>query len=129
MEALPARAALLAATLLLCLYLPHVALDVVRRARANRHASPWNWLLGGAVSWGTSLSAALLFTLLARHGELDLSHDGALLLASWLISVGSAFGLYASAAVALPGWRGWLRISAGLGLGITASFGLLLVSL
>jgi diguanylate cyclase (GGDEF)-like protein len=129
MEALPVRAALFAAALLLCLYLPHVALDMVRRARANRHASPWGWLLGGAASWGISLSAALLLTLLARHGELDLSHDGALLLASWLISVGSAFGLYASAAVTLAGWRSWLRISAGLALGMSASFGLLLVSL
>jgi diguanylate cyclase (GGDEF)-like protein len=129
MEALPVRAALFAAALLLCLYLPHVALDMVRRARANRHSSPWGWLLGGAASWGTSLSAALLLTLLARHGELDLSHDGALLLASWLISIGSAFGLYASTAVTLAGWRGWLRISAGLALGMAASFGLLLVSL
>ena len=93
MEDLPVRAALFAAALLLCLYLPHVALDMVRRARANRHSSPWGWLLGGAAAWGTSLSAALLLTLLARHGQLDLSHDGALLLASWLISVGSAFGL------------------------------------
>jgi NO-binding membrane sensor protein with MHYT domain len=34
-------------------------------------------VMGGAVSWGTSLWAALLFTLLARHGALELSHDPA----------------------------------------------------
>ncbi|HWI10988.1 MAG TPA: diguanylate cyclase, partial [Burkholderiaceae bacterium] len=129
MEALSVRAGLFAAAVLLCLYLPHVALDMVRRARAKRHASPWGWLLGGAVAWGTSLWAALLFTLLARHGGLDLSHDAALLLASWLISVGTAFGLFAATAVALPGWRGWLRTSAGLAVGLSASFGLMLVSL
>ena len=129
MEALSVRAWLFAAALLLCLYLPHVALDMVRRARTKRHASPWGWLLGGAVSWGTGLWAALLFTLLARHGDLDLSHDAALLLASWLVSVGTAFGLFAAAAVALPGWRGWLRTSAGLATGLSAAFGLMLVSL
>jgi len=129
MEAMSVRAGLFAAALLLCLYLPHVALDMVRRARAKRHASPWGWLLGGAVSWGTSLWAALLFTLLTRHGELDLSHDPALLLASWLLSVGTAFGLFAASAVALPGWRGWLRTSAGAALGLSASFSLMLVSL
>ena len=129
MEDISVRAALFAAALLLCLYLPHVALDMVRRARAKRHASPWGWLLGGAASWGISLSAALALTLLARHGRLDLSHDGALLLASWLVSVGTAFGVFAAAAVTLPGWRGWLRISAGLALGMSASFGLMLVSL
>ncbi len=129
MDSLAVRAALFAAALLLCLYLPHVASDMVRRARTKRHASPWGWLLGGAVAWGTGLWASLLFTLLARHGELDLSHDAALLLASWLISVGTAFGLFAVAAVTLPGWRGWLRASAGFAAGMTASFGLMLVSL
>ena len=68
MEALPVRAALFAAALLMCLYLPHVALDMIRRVRTKRHASPWGWLLGGAVSWGTGLWAAMLFALLARHG-------------------------------------------------------------
>jgi diguanylate cyclase len=129
MDALSVRAGLFATALLLCLYLPHVALDMVRRARAKRHASPWGWLLGGAVSWGTSLWAAVLFMLLARHGGLDLSHDAALLLASWLISVGTAFGLFAATAVALPGWRGWLRVSAGVAAGLSASFALMLVSL
>ncbi len=129
MEALPVRAALFALALLLCLYLPHVALDMVRRARAKRHASPWGWLLGGAVCWGTSLWAALLCMLLARHGALALSHDFALLAASWLISLGSAFGVFAAAAVTLPGWRGALRIGAGLAVGLTALFTLLLVSL
>ena len=129
MDEISVRLALFAAALGLCLYLPHVALDMVRLARAKRHASPWGWLLGGAAAWGTSLSAALLLTLLSRHGQIELSHDSALLLASWLVSVGTAFGVLAAAAVTLPGWRGWLRISAGLALGITASFGLMLVSL
>ena len=129
MDALPARAAIFAAALLLCFYLPHVALEVVRRARAKRHSSPWGWLLGGAVAWGTSLWAALLFTLLSRHGELDLSHDAALLLASWLVSLGTAFGVFAAAAVTLSGWRGWLSIGAGLACGLTAVLGLMLVSL
>ena len=93
MDDVSVRVALFAAALALCLYLPHVALDMVRRARAKRHASPWGWLLGGAASWGTSLSAALLLMLLSRHGQIALSHDGALLLASWLVSVGTAFGV------------------------------------
>ena len=129
MEAMPVRVALLASAFLLCLYLPHVALDMIRRARAKRHARPWGWLLGGAAAWGTSLWGAWLFTLLGRHPGLDLSHDAALLLASWLISVGSSFGLFAATAVTLPGWRGWLRSSAGLALGLNAAFALMLVSL
>ena len=123
------RSALYAGAMALCLYLPFVALDLVRRARTKRHASPWGWLLGGAAAWGTSLSAALLLTLLGRHGALDLSHDGALMLASWLVSVGTAFGVFAAVSIALPGWRGWLRISAGLALGVLVSSSLLLVSL
>jgi diguanylate cyclase (GGDEF)-like protein len=123
------RSALYAGVMALCLYLPFVALDLVRRARTKRHASPWGWLLGGAAAWGTSLSAALLMTLLARHGALDLSHDGALLLASWLVSVGTAFGVFAAVSIALPGWRSWLRISAGLALGVLVSSSLMLVSL
>ena len=73
MGASPVRFALLAIALLLCLYLPQVALDMVRRARTNRHARPWGAVMGGSVAWGTSLWAALLFTLLARHGALELS--------------------------------------------------------
>ena len=46
---------------------------------------PGDGVMGGAVSWGTSLWAALLFTLLARHGALELSHDPALLIACWLV--------------------------------------------
>ncbi|MEP7058838.1 MAG: diguanylate cyclase, partial [Caldimonas sp.] len=129
MGASPVRAALFAAVLLLCLYLPHAALDMIRRARAKRHASPWGWLLGGSASWGTSLWAATLLMLLARHGDLDLSHDPALLLASWLISLGTAFGVFAAAAVTLSGWRGWLAISAGLAAGTAVLLGLMQVSL
>src|SRR5689334_9113115 len=129
MGALPVRYALLALALLLCLYLPHVALDMVRRARAKRHARPWGWVLGGAVSWGTSLWASMLFVLLARHGTHDLAHDPALLLASWLITLGTAFGVFAAASVTLDSWRGWLGISAGLAFGLTLFAGLVLVSL
>ncbi len=129
MEALTLRAALFAAALLLCLYLPHAALDMVRRARAKRHASPWGWLMGGALSWGTSLWTAMLFTLLAKHGERNLSHDAALLLASWLVSLGTAFGMFAATTVTLPSWRRWLAISAGLACGMTIFADLMIVSL
>jgi len=129
MGALPVRLAFVAIALLLCLYLPYLALDIVRRARTNRHSRPWNWLMGGAVSWGTSLWAATLFMLLARHGTLELSHDPALLIASWLVALGTAFGVFAAASVTLANWRGWLGISAGLAFGLSAFFSLLLVSL
>src|SRR6478735_2382866 len=123
MEALPVRAALFGTALLLCMYLPHVALDMVRRARAKRHASPWGWLLGGAAAWGTCVWAAALCTLLGWHGHLDLSHDPLLLLASWLLSVGTAFGLFAAAAVTLPGWRRALQISGALAIGWLVTIG------
>ena len=129
MGASPVRFAFFAIALLLCLYLPHVALDLVRRARAKRHSRPWGWLLGGAVSWGTSLWAAMLFTLLGRHGMLDLSHDPALLVASWLVTLGTAFGVFAAASVTLENWRAWVGISAGLALGTSAFVSLMLVSL
>ncbi|HWH84550.1 MAG TPA: EAL domain-containing protein [Burkholderiaceae bacterium] len=129
MEAWPVRAALFAVALLLCSYLPHAAWDMVRRARAHRHASPWGWLLGGAAAWGTSLWSALLFMLLARHGTLALSHDPALLLASWLVVLGTAFGLLAAAAITLPGWPSWARIAGAFAIGLTLSCGLLLMSL
>ncbi|HEY2925291.1 putative bifunctional diguanylate cyclase/phosphodiesterase [Piscinibacter sp.] len=129
MDALPVRAAFFAAALLLCLYLPHAALDLVRRARAKRHSSPWGWLLGGAASWGTGLWAAALLTLLACHAGLDISHDAALLLASWLVSAGAAFGMLAAASVTLPSWRQWLVISGGLACGLGVVLGLILVSL
>ena len=127
MGASPVRFALFAVALLLCLYLPHVALDMVRRTRTKRHSRPWGWVMGGAVSWGTSLWAAMLFTLLARHGTLELSHDPALLIASWLVTLGTAFGMFACRGD-LANWRG-TGISAGLAFGLSAFSALLLVSL
>ncbi len=129
MEALPVRLAFLAAALLICACLPHAALDIVRRVRARRSANTWGWLLGGAATWGTGLWAAVLLALLAQHGQLELSHDGALLLASWLVGMGSAFGMLATTAVRLPSWRNWAAISAGLAGGVAALLGLTLVSL
>src|SRR5689334_22211384 len=129
MGASPVRFALLALALLLCLYLPHVALDMVRRARTKRHARPWGWVMGGAVTWGTSLYAALLMALLARHGTLELSHDPALLIACWLVALGTAFGVFAAASVTLADWRAWLGISAGLEFGLSTVGCLMLVSL
>ncbi|TMH07479.1 MAG: GGDEF domain-containing protein, partial [Betaproteobacteria bacterium] len=129
MDELPTRAGLLAAVLLLCLYLPHAALETVRRMRAKRHASSWGWLLGGSVSWGTGILAALLLSLLARHGGLKLTHDPALLLASWLLSVGSAFGLLAATTATLPSWRNLAAICGGLACGLVATLVLTLVSL
>jgi diguanylate cyclase (GGDEF)-like protein len=129
MGASPVRFALLALALLLCLYLPHVALDMVRRARTKRHARPWGWVMGGAVTWGTSLYAALLMALLARHGTLELSHDPALLIACWLVALGTAFGVFAAASVTLADWRAWLGISAGLAFGLSTVGCLMLVSL
>ena len=129
MEALPVRLAFLAAALLICACLPHAALDIVRRMRGKRSANTWGWLLGGAATWGTGLWATALLALLAQHGELDLSHDVALLLASWLIGVGSAFGMLATTAVRLANWRNWAMISASLAGGVAALLGLTLVSL
>lgn len=129
MDISPACAALFLAAVSLCMYLPHVALETVRRARARRHSSPWGWLMGGSVVFGTSVWAALLLTLLSQHSGTPLSHAPALLIASWVLSLGTAFGALAAAAVTLPGWRAGLRIGAGLVIGLTASIGLLLVSL
>jgi len=128
MDISPACVALFLAAVSLCLYLPHVALETVRRARAKRHASPWGWLMGGSVAFGTSVWAALLLMLLSQHPDKDLSHDPALLLASWLVSLGAAFGVLAAAAVTLPGWRAGVGIGTGLVIGLAATIGLLLVS-
>jgi diguanylate cyclase len=129
MEGLPLRVALFAAALALCLYLPHAALDIVRRVRARRQSRAWGWLLGGALSWGTGLWAASLLALLALHAGRPLTHDGVLLLASWLACLGCAFGLSAATAVALPGWRHWATISAGIAGGLGVPLALMLVSL
>ena len=129
MDISPACVALFLAAVSLCLYLPHVALETVRRARAKRHASPWGWLMGGSVAFGTSVWAALLLLLLSQHADKELSHDPALLLASWLVSLGAAFGALAAAAVTLPGWRAGVGIGTGLVIGLSAAIGLLLVSL
>ena len=129
MESLSVRVALTAAAFVLCLCLPPAAADMIRRARAGRHAGPWGWLIGGAIAWGTSLWAALLFMLVALHADRILSHDPALLLASLLGALGTAFGVFAAAAVTLPGWRAWLKIGAGMAAGLSAVIGLMLVSL
>src|SRR5690349_2728469 len=106
--------ALFAAALLLCAHLPYAALDIVRHVRAKRHATSWDRLLGGALSWGTGLWAAALLMLLERHGGRELSHDAVLLMASWLLALGCAFGLIGATAVALTHWRSLAAIGMGL---------------
>jgi diguanylate cyclase (GGDEF)-like protein len=129
MEVWAVRIALLVASLLLCLHLPHAALDAVCKARARRHVRAWGWLLGAAASWGTVLWAALLLCLLAVHGGLALSHDPALLLASWLVGLGLGLGVLSASSVTLAGWRSVAAIGAGAALGLTLLLGLTLVSL
>src|SRR5439155_9458800 len=88
-----------------------------RKAQAridSAFASSWGWLLGGSVSWGTGILAALLLSLLARHGGLKLTHDPALLLALWLLSGGSAFVLLAATTPTHPCCRIHAALYGGL---------------
>ena len=129
METHALSALLFAVALALCVCLPHAALDMVRRARAKRHANPWGWLLIAAVSWGTTAWAALVFALLAFQPGLDLAHDAALLITSWLLGVATGFGLLGSCTVALESRRHAAAIGAGLALGLSCMSAVLMASL
>ena len=129
METHALSALLFAVALALCVCLPHAALDMVRRARAKRHANPWGWLLIAAVSWGTTAWAALVFALLAFQPGLDLAHDAALLITSWLLGVATGFGLLGSCTVALQSRRHAAAIGAGLALGLSCMSAVLMASL